>query len=93
MTSDLNNDVFASVPDEDGRFGVYGGKFVAEWADPASYAALSDAFAGLDASDGWRAMAVRLALFDREAREVADRLGYAYPQTLSAGIARYIGSL
>ncbi len=30
MTSDLNNDVFASVPDEHGRFGVYGGKFVAE---------------------------------------------------------------
>ena len=30
MTSDVRRDVFASVPDEDGRFGIYGGKFVAE---------------------------------------------------------------
>jgi tryptophan synthase beta chain len=30
MTSDLKGDVFASVPDAQGRFGVYGGKFVAE---------------------------------------------------------------
>ena len=30
MTSDLKADVFAAVPDADGRFGIYGGKFVAE---------------------------------------------------------------
>ena len=30
MTSDTRQKVFASVPDEDGRFGIYGGKFVAE---------------------------------------------------------------
>ena len=30
MTSDTKEDVFASVPDADGRFGIYGGKFVAE---------------------------------------------------------------
>ena len=30
MTTELNKDLFASVPDEDGRFGIYGGKFVAE---------------------------------------------------------------
>jgi tryptophan synthase beta chain len=30
MTSDTRQTVFASVPDQDGRFGVYGGKFVAE---------------------------------------------------------------
>ena len=30
MTSDTRQKVFASVPDEDGRFGIYGGKFVSE---------------------------------------------------------------
>jgi len=30
MTSDLTDDVFAAVPDVDGRFGPYGGKYVAE---------------------------------------------------------------
>lgn len=30
MTSDLKDDVFAAVPDVDGRFGPYGGKYVAE---------------------------------------------------------------
>ena len=30
MTSNVTDDVFAAVPDADGRFGVYGGKFVAE---------------------------------------------------------------
>ncbi|NCF16976.1 MAG: tryptophan synthase subunit beta [Haliea sp.] len=30
MTSDTSQDLFASVPDADGRFGIYGGKFVAE---------------------------------------------------------------
>jgi tryptophan synthase beta chain len=30
MTSDAQNNVFATVPDAQGRFGIYGGKFVAE---------------------------------------------------------------
>jgi tryptophan synthase beta chain len=30
MTSDVKDDVFAAVPDVDGRFGPYGGKYVAE---------------------------------------------------------------
>ena len=30
MTSDTGQNLYASVPDEDGRFGNYGGKFVAE---------------------------------------------------------------
>ena len=30
MTSDVRDTLFRSVPDHDGRFGVYGGKFVAE---------------------------------------------------------------
>lgn len=30
MTTDMNSELFSTVPDADGRFGVYGGKFVAE---------------------------------------------------------------
>ncbi len=30
MTSDTRKDLFSAVPDEHGRFGIYGGKFVAE---------------------------------------------------------------
>jgi len=30
MTSDVRETIFSTVPDEDGRFGIYGGKFVAE---------------------------------------------------------------
>ena len=30
MTSKMTQELFNTVPDRDGRFGVYGGKFVAE---------------------------------------------------------------
>jgi tryptophan synthase beta chain len=30
MTADINPELYASVPDQYGRFGQYGGKFVAE---------------------------------------------------------------
>jgi len=30
MTTDMNSELFSTVPDADGRFGSYGGKFVAE---------------------------------------------------------------
>ena len=30
MTSEVTPELFASVPDQDGRFGRFGGKFVAE---------------------------------------------------------------
>jgi tryptophan synthase beta chain len=30
MTTNVKDNLFATVPDEDGRFGIYGGKFVAE---------------------------------------------------------------
>ena len=30
MTTDMNSELFSTVPDADGRFGIYGGKFVAE---------------------------------------------------------------
>ena len=49
MTIDINPDLYAQVPDEHGRFGIYGGKFVAETlmsalaelASPVSYTHLT----------------------------------------------------
>ena len=37
MTIDINPDLYAQVPDEHGRFGIYGGKFVAETLMSAFY--------------------------------------------------------
>jgi aminoglycoside 6-adenylyltransferase len=71
----------------------HGGKFLSEWADPEVYADLGETFAHLDTADGWRAMQARLGLFHRLAREVAIRLGYAYPNELEAHIAGYVNTL
>jgi len=71
----------------------HGGKFLSEWADPEVYADLRETFAHLNTADGWRAMQARLALFHRLAREVATRLGYAYPNELEGHIAGYVDTL
>jgi aminoglycoside 6-adenylyltransferase len=60
----------------------HAGKFIAEWADPRAYAALSKVFAHFDESDGWQALQARLDLFHRLARELAGERGFPYPAAL-----------
>ena len=54
MSSEMNEQLFASVPDADGRFGIYGGKFVAETLMSA-LAELESLYRKLSADDSFQA--------------------------------------
>jgi aminoglycoside 6-adenylyltransferase len=57
----------------------HGVRFVEEWADPASLAALSATYAVHERADVERALQAAMDLDGRLAGEVADRAGLAYP--------------
>ncbi len=57
----------------------FNGRFLEQWASPDVQGALRGAFAHYDEADIWRALQATMAMFDRLARETANRLGYAYP--------------
>ncbi len=69
------------------------GRFMADWADPAVYDALHEAFGHFDAADSRRALGASIALFRRLATETAARLGYTYPAELDARISRFIAQI
>jgi aminoglycoside 6-adenylyltransferase len=71
----------------------HAGKFIAEWADTATYSALQGCFARLDAEDSRRAMAVRLDLFHSLAMQVAEKVMLPYPQDLQNRISQLIHQL
>lgn len=71
----------------------HAGKFVAEWADASVYTAFCGCFAHLDRADGWQAFWRRLEIFHQLARQVAEKLGFAYPQDLENQIVSCIHQL
>jgi len=83
MTIDINPDLYAQVPDEHGRFGIYGGKFVAETlmsalADLESlYASLKSDPAFLEEFDRDLAHYVGRPSPLYEAARLSDRIGGA----------------
>jgi aminoglycoside 6-adenylyltransferase len=71
----------------------YDGRFLSEWADPQTVAELPATFAAYDAADLQRALFATLDLFRRLARDVARRLGYAYPADTDQFVDNYIRAL
>ena len=54
------------------------------------WAAVEATFTGPAISDNWDALFRLAAVFRRVARDVADRLGYAYPEALDRGVMEYL---
>lgn len=71
----------------------HGGKYLLEWTDPQSRRSLYDVFGHLDSRDSWRALFATMDLFRRLAREVAQRLGYAYPTALDERVTQHVEML
>jgi aminoglycoside 6-adenylyltransferase len=69
------------------------GRFLAEWADPATWAALHAVFGRFDAADSWRALRATMDLFRRLATETARRLGMEYPAALDDHVTQYVNRL
>ncbi len=58
----------------------HSGRFLEQWADPRIVAALKGAFASYDAEDLWRGLFATVDLFRWIAKEVSQKLGFAYPE-------------
>jgi aminoglycoside 6-adenylyltransferase len=71
----------------------YDGRFLDEWADLKTLAALPDTFAAYHVADLQRALLATLDLFRRLAQEVAAQLGYAYPVETHRFVAGQIQSI
>jgi aminoglycoside 6-adenylyltransferase len=70
-----------------------GGRFLDEWADPQTRAALPETFARYDGADVWRALFATRDLFRRLSRETAQKLGIAYPDRADEETTRLVGKL
>jgi aminoglycoside 6-adenylyltransferase len=71
----------------------HSGHFITEWVDDQTYQQLADSFAHFDVADSWRALLVAMNLFRRPAQEIAQQLGYDYPQALDDHVAAYVERL
>jgi aminoglycoside 6-adenylyltransferase len=71
----------------------YLGKRMRDWAVPEIYDSISDIFAHFDRTDSWRAMNATNLLFRRIALDTAERLGYAYPQSVDDRVTRFVANL
>ena len=65
----------------------YGGRFLADWADPHALAALPGLFAHYDAADLQRALREAVALFRQLAQHTAAHLGYDYPAEMDLRVS------
>lgn len=70
----------------------FNGRFLEQWALPATVEELHRVFATYDPEAIWQALEASLKLFRRMAQETAERLAYAYPiekdEQVSAWVAR-----
>lgn len=57
---------------------------------PDLWAALERTYVGPDIAENWEALFATTALFRRVAGEVAQALGYAYPEELDRGVSAYL---
>jgi aminoglycoside 6-adenylyltransferase len=71
----------------------HGGRFLLEWTDPETRAALDGLFAHFDAADSWWALRNTLALYRRLAPATAAALGCPYPHALEQNIMGVIDRL
>jgi aminoglycoside 6-adenylyltransferase len=66
------------------------GKGLKALLDHETWSALADTYTGPDLDENWQALFKTTALFRRIAGEVADRLGYSYPDDLDQRVTAYL---
>lgn len=69
------------------------GRFVLDWTDPESAAALRECFGHFDIVDSWNALLVTNRLFSRLAQEVAEHYHFAYPDKLESSALAFVSQL
>jgi hypothetical protein len=68
----------------------YDGRFLADWADPGALSELPATFAAYDQADLRRALLATIQLYHRLAGEMANHLGFDYPQPNDLQVADWI---
>jgi aminoglycoside 6-adenylyltransferase len=71
------------------RLGAHG-KGLKQWVSPEQWAALEQTYVGAGIEENWQALFRTLELFRHTARDVAIRLGYAYPEALDEQIEAHL---
>ncbi len=71
----------------------HSGRFLSEWADTETWAALQHSFARFNVADSWRALLSTMSLFRRLATETAAHLDYHYPHPLDEQITSFVHAL
>jgi Streptomycin adenylyltransferase len=62
-----------------GRDPSFRGRFLEQWADPATVRDLESAFAHYEEEEMWAALAITMDLFSRVARRLATTFALPYP--------------
>jgi aminoglycoside 6-adenylyltransferase len=71
----------------------YIGTKMKKWATTEQWVRLHEIFGHFDAEDSVRALSATCSLFSEVARDVGDRLGFAYPAAVERAILGYLGLL
>jgi aminoglycoside 6-adenylyltransferase len=71
----------------------FDGRFVEQWADPSTLAALRDSFAHYDPADVARALAATMDLFRHLATDLALRLELSYPTSADGAATHLVNEL
>jgi aminoglycoside 6-adenylyltransferase len=66
------------------------GKGLKKYLDPETWSAFAATYCGSDLEENWRALFATTDLFRRIAGEVAQALGYTYPDDLDHGVTEYL---
>lgn len=66
------------------------GKGLERQLDPERWEAFESTFAGADEQDNWRALFAMIEQFGQVGREVAESLGYTYPQDLHDRVTAHV---
>ncbi len=66
------------------------GKGLKQYIEPETWSELESTYVGAGVDENWDALFKTIALFRRIANNVADRLGYKYPQRLEQRVVTYI---
>ncbi|MBI4268160.1 MAG: aminoglycoside 6-adenylyltransferase [Chloroflexi bacterium] len=66
------------------------GKGLRQHVDPEVWTALESTYVGAGHEENWQALFTTISVFRKVASEVADHLGYSYPQDLDDEVVKYL---
>jgi aminoglycoside 6-adenylyltransferase len=69
------------------------GRRIKQWLRPDLWADLESTYAGAGIAENWQALFRLMDLMHKVGRDVAEKLGFVYPETIEQRIREYIGTL